>query len=60
MGIRLNGKLLFIAVMLSALVACAPELGSKEWCDTLKEKNKGDWTSNEATDFAKHCIFRKD
>jgi len=24
----------------------------------LKEKPKGDWTANEATDFAKHCVFK--
>ena len=37
--------------------ACAPEVGSKEWCAQMKEKPKGDWTSNEVSDFAKHCIL---
>ena len=40
-----------------ALSACSPEVGSKEWCEKLKEKPKGDWTANEAGDFAKHCIM---
>ncbi|MBN7821576.1 DUF3012 domain-containing protein [Bowmanella sp. Y26] len=39
------------------LTACAPEVGSKAWCEDMKEKPKGDWTTNEATDFAKHCVF---
>ncbi len=39
------------------LAACSPEVGSKEWCDAMKQKPKGDWTANEAADFAKHCIF---
>ncbi|MBT4889272.1 MAG: DUF3012 domain-containing protein [Rhodospirillales bacterium] len=39
------------------LSACSPEVGSEEWCEELKEKPKGDLTSNEAADFAKHCIF---
>lgn len=39
------------------LQACSPEVGSKEWCTDLKEKPKGEWTANEAKDFAKHCIF---
>ncbi|SKA52631.1 DUF3012 domain-containing protein [Enterovibrio nigricans] len=42
--------LLFVA-------GCSPEVGSKEWCNDLKEKPKGDWTASEAGDFAKHCIF---
>ncbi|WP_371375408.1 DUF3012 domain-containing protein [Thalassotalea aquiviva] len=39
------------------LIGCAPEVGSKEWCEQLKEKPKGEWTAEEAKDFAKHCIF---
>jgi uncharacterized lipoprotein YajG len=40
------------------LAGCAPEVGSKKWCEQLAEKPKGDWTANEAKDYAKHCIFR--
>ena len=39
------------------LMACSPEVGSKEWCEDLKEKDKGQWTATEAKDFAKHCIL---
>ena len=38
-------------------VACSPEVGSKEWCKKMKEQPKGDWTLNEARDFAKHCVL---
>ncbi|NVK00960.1 MAG: DUF3012 domain-containing protein, partial [Oceanospirillaceae bacterium] len=24
----------------------------------MKEKPKGDWSANEATDFAKHCLLK--
>ena len=44
-----------LAVVLSG---CAPEVGSEAWCADMKEKPKGDWTANEAADFAKHCIFK--
>ncbi len=44
-------------VAVTALSACSPEVGSKEWCDKLKAKPKGDWTANEAADFTKHCIL---
>jgi len=47
--------LVFISV--TGLSACSPEVGSKEWCAELKEKPKGDWSSNEAADFAKHCLL---
>lgn len=40
-----------------ALAACSPEVGSKEWCEDLKAKPKGDWTANEAGNFAKHCVL---
>jgi len=45
-------------LLLGTLTACAPEVGSEAWCKKLSDKPKGDWTSNEATDFAKHCLFK--
>ncbi len=57
----LKNKLLVRLVLITVLVlpafACAPEIGSEKWCAMMKEKPKGDWTANEATDFAKHCLF---
>ena len=46
------------AVFLIALSACTPEVGSDKWCKSLNEKAKSDWTVNEATDYAKHCIIK--
>ncbi|WP_083232868.1 DUF3012 domain-containing protein [Endozoicomonas atrinae] len=51
---RLSG--VFLVVFL--LAGCSPEIGSEAWCNDLKEKPKGDWTANEAADFAKHCVFK--
>lgn len=48
----------FLGICLTALTACAPEVGSEKWCANMKEKTKADWTANEAADFAKHCIFK--
>jgi hypothetical protein len=45
-------------MLLLALTACAPEIGSEKWCANLKAKPKGDWSSNEAVDYAKHCILK--
>jgi len=54
-------KLSLIALILSfsfTLIACSPEVGSKEWCVNMKEEPKGDWSMNDAGDFAKFCILR--
>jgi len=45
-------------VLAFAVAGCAPEVGSEAWCNKLKEKPKGDWTANEAGDFAKHCLLK--
>jgi DUF3012 family protein len=54
-------KISVTAIMLAgfsvAISACSPEVGSKEWCEDMKKKDKGEWSTNEATDFAKHCVF---
>jgi Protein of unknown function (DUF3012) len=38
---------------------CAPEVGSEAWCKDMEKRPKGDWTMNEAGEYAKNCIFRK-
>jgi DUF3012 family protein len=39
------------------LSACAPEVGSERWCEAMRGKPRGDWTANEALDYARHCII---
>lgn len=51
-------RLFALAAAWMALTACSPEVGSKAWCDHLQAKPKGDWTANEAADYARHCLFR--
>ncbi len=54
-------KIVYLAgsvTLLLGLSACAPEVGSDKWCANLKAKPKGDWSANEAADYAKHCIFK--
>lgn len=53
-----RGLTLGVLAMTVWLSACAPEVGSDKWCENLKTKPKGDWSMNEATDFAKHCILK--
>ena len=48
-----------IFLCVAVLTACAPEIGSDAWCEDMAEKSKGDWTANEASEFAKSCIFKK-
>jgi len=51
-------KLIILITACWLLVACSPEVGSDKWCKNLKEKPKGEWTANEAKDYAKHCILK--
>jgi hypothetical protein len=39
------------------LAACAPEVGSERWCENMREKPRGDWTANEALEFARSCVL---
>lgn len=59
--IYLNKKLaifLLMTVCISSLTACSPEVGSDKWCAQMKEQDKGDWTVNQAADFAKYCLLK--
>lgn len=49
---------LFYLLGLSLLIGCSAEVGSEKWCAHLEAQPKGDWTVNEAGDFARHCIFK--
>lgn len=49
--------LLFTALFTLSLSGCT-KVGSEAWCAKLKDTPKGDWTANEAADFAKHCVFK--
>jgi len=44
--------------LLAALAAWAPEVGSDAWCESMDEKAKGDWTANEAKEYAKNCVLK--
>jgi len=45
---------------LTSFSACTKEVGSKGWCADMKEKPNGEWTANEASAFAKNCLFKMD
>lgn len=51
-------QLTLLASAVLLLSACAPEIGSDAWCKSLAEKPKGDWSANEVTDYAKHCLLK--
>ena len=44
-----------VVIMLSG---CSAEVGSPEWCADMDAKAKGEWTANEASDYAKNCILK--
>ena len=56
--IKSTSFLLLISAIILSVSGCAPEVGSEAWCKQLADKDKGDWSANEATDYAKHCLFK--
>ncbi|HDI3185654.1 TPA: DUF3012 domain-containing protein, partial [Vibrio cholerae] len=50
-----------LLVIMSALTlsACS-EVGSKAWCEDMREKPKSEWNTQDTLDFAKHCIFNNE
>jgi hypothetical protein len=51
-------KTIFLSLLVIQLIGCSAEVGSEKWCSSLQEKPKGDWSTNEAADYAKHCAFK--
>jgi hypothetical protein len=51
-------RLWLVLASLFLLCAGASEVGSEAWCEKMGETPKGDWSSNEAVDYAKHCVFK--
>jgi hypothetical protein len=56
--IKSTSLLLLISATILSVSGCAPEVGSEAWCKQLADKDKGDWSVNEAADYAKHCLFK--
>lgn len=64
MPIRLRTHTIGIAwmtavfVSIAALTGCSPAIGGEAWREKLKETPKLDWSPRNASDFAKHCLFK--
>ena len=46
-----------VVLSLITVAACEPEIGSEAWCERMDDTPKGDWTANQAADYARHCLF---
>ena len=51
--------LVFLLLNIFSLIACAPEVGSDDWCKEMQDQRSGDCSANEAADYGKHCVFKK-
>lgn len=57
----MRNKYIYLSLILSAsflVSACSIEVGTEEWCAQMQEKSKADWSANEASNFAEHCLFK--
>lgn len=50
-------RVVALVSLLISLAACPAEIGTEQWCKEMKEKPKGEWTANQAADFARHCLL---
>ena len=57
-SVRTLTTLAAVGLAVTLMVGCSPKVGSDAWCSQMKEKPTGDWTANQAADFAKHCVFK--
>lgn len=53
----MNLRLVLASIALVVLGACSAEPGSEKWCDAKKEQPKSEWTMDDATTFARHCLL---
>jgi hypothetical protein len=55
MSIKLSG----LVVVILVLSAC-DRVGSDAWCESQKQRPKGDWTIDETSQYTKYCVFGLD
>jgi hypothetical protein len=51
----------FVGVFVGSLLlvqGCSPKVGSDAWCKQMQEKPKGEWSANDAAEYAKSCILK--
>lgn len=49
--------LTLLSLFLLPLAGCAPEVGSEAWCKKMQEQPKGDWSANDAAEYARSCVL---
>ncbi len=48
----------FAAVLTGTLLAgCSDQPGSEGWCQSMKDKPKGEWTGDDTKTYAAHCLL---
>jgi len=50
----------FVAALACVSLAGCEKVGSEKWCKKMDEKEKGEWTANEVSDYTKFCILKMD
>lgn len=48
---------LLLAAVALTVAACSAEPGSERWCEAKKEQPKSEWSLDDATTFASHCLI---
>jgi Protein of unknown function (DUF3012) len=48
-----------LVALIGVVAACSPKVGSDAWCKKMVDTPKSEWNANDASEFAKNCIFKK-
>lgn len=51
-------KILAVLSLVVFTAGCSPPVGSKDWCEDMKEMDKSLWTAQDAGNFTKYCLMR--
>lgn len=52
-------KTVLMFVLLTLVSACSEKVGSKEWCDSLEEAPREQWSDNQALIYARDCLIQE-
>jgi Protein of unknown function (DUF3012) len=53
-----SARMMSAVVLVCVVAGCAPKVGSDAWCKKMVDTPKSEWSSSDASTFAKNCIFK--
>ncbi len=48
---------LLVLALSAGMAGCEPEVGSDRWCSRMEDRPSGDWSANDAMEYARNCVL---